>query len=230
MVHISQHCEISGTATAMKQDNIIVHNTPARQAHIDNLIRQTLQSSRVIADLGAAKPFHKWLASFKDDAKGAYFCMDIQHNPGLDFVGDLGQLPVRNDSLDAVICWSVLEHVFEPQQCVREIARALKKNGTGLFQLPFFYPCHGTEQGVDCYRFTIYGLKYMFSSFQKVEIFPQDDYAHVLARMLFGFSKRPLFMKLQNAVSALLHACLKMLGRTLNAANNTSGFFIYAIK
>ncbi len=72
--------------------------------------------------------------------------------------------------------------------------------------------------------------KYMFSSFQKVEIFPQDDYAHVLARMLFGFSKKPLFMKLQNMVSALLHACLKVSGKKLNAANNTSGFFIHAIK
>ena len=211
-------------------NNIIIHNTPAAQSHIDALIRQTLRSSRVIADLGAAEPMHKWLSAFSDDITGTYFCMDIQHNPKLDFVGDLGQLPVKNDRLDAVICWSVLEHVYEPQQCVREIRRVLKKNGTGLFQLPFFYPCHGTGQSVDCYRFTIHGLKYMFSSFQKVEIFPQDDYAHVLARMMFGFSKRPLLMKLQGMVSALLHACLTVAGKKLNAANNTSGFFIYAIK
>jgi SAM-dependent methyltransferase len=214
----------------MKHDTIIVHNTPATQSHIDALIRQTLRSSRVIADLGAAEPLHKWLAAYRDNITGAYFCMDIQHNPKLDFVGDLGQLPVKNDRLDAVICWSVLEHVYEPQQCVREIRRVLKKNGTGLFQLPFFYPCHGTEHSVDCYRFTIHGLKYMFSSFQKVEIFPQDDYAHVLARMLFGFSKKPLFLRLQNAASALLHAALKAAGKKLNAANNTSGFFIHAIK
>jgi len=230
MVHISQHYKIISTVTAMKHDHIIIHNTPATQSHMDSVIRQTLQNSRLIADMGAAEPLHKWLAAFKDDIKGDYFCMDIQHNPRLDFVGDLGQLPVKNDSLDAVICWSVLEHVYEPQQCVREIRRVLKKNGTGLFQLPFFYPCHGNEKSVDCYRFTIHGLTYMFSSFQKVEIFPQDDYAGVLARMLFGFSKKPLLMKLQHMVSALLHACLKLSGKKLNAANNTSGFFIHAIK
>jgi SAM-dependent methyltransferase len=214
----------------MKHDSIITHNIPPAQSRIDSLIRHTLQGSRVIADLGAAEPLHKWLSAFKDDIRGGYFCMDIQHNPRLDFVGDLGSLPVKDESIDAVICWSVLEHVYEPQQCVREIRRVLKKNGTGLFQLPFFYPCHGTEHSVDCYRFTIHGLKYMFSSFKKVEIFPQDDYAHVLARMLFGFSKKPLLMMLQNMVSALLHACLMMSGKKLNAANNTSGFFIHAIK
>ena len=52
-----------------------------------------------------------------------------------------GKLPdvleqVPSESLDAVICNNVLEHLWEPQRAVRHIRRALRKNGVAFLNVP----------------------------------------------------------------------------------------------
>lgn len=66
----------------------------------------------------------------------------------IDFVSDISNIPVMDNSFDVVLCTEVLEHVSEPIKAIEEIVRILKPNGrlfltaplgSGLHQLPYHY-------------------------------------------------------------------------------------------
>lgn len=66
----------------------------------------------------------------------------------LDYISDILDIPVEDNSFDAILCTQVLEHVPEPIPVVKEFARILKPGGTllltapqrsGLHQAPYHY-------------------------------------------------------------------------------------------
>jgi SAM-dependent methyltransferase len=66
----------------------------------------------------------------------------------IDFTSDITSIPVVDSSLDLVLCTEVLEHVPEPIEALREIARMVKPGGrilitaplgSGLHQLPYHF-------------------------------------------------------------------------------------------
>jgi SAM-dependent methyltransferase len=54
----------------------------------------------------------------------------------------------------------VLEHLPSPGDAVREIHRVLKPGGHVILTTPLFWPLH--EQPRDYYRFTKFGLQFLF--------------------------------------------------------------------
>jgi SAM-dependent methyltransferase len=64
--------------------------------------------------------------------------------------------PFESSSFDAAICNEVLEHVFEPDAFVKEIARVLRKGGRLLLTVPFVWDEH--EQPRDYGRYSSFGL------------------------------------------------------------------------
>ena len=73
-----------------------------------------------------------------------------------DVYGDGQALPFTDGSLDTVLLLDVLEHIPDPNRCVREIARVLKPGGRILVKVPFLYPLHDVP--FDFQRWTRYGL------------------------------------------------------------------------
>ena len=174
-----------------------------------------------------SKRFNKWLEHyaylFKDKR---YLAFDIVPNSELDWCSSLEYIPLRNESIDSVICWSVLEHVFEPQHCVEEIYRILKPNGLGLFQIPMWYPLHGNIRTVDCYRFTLYGLLYCFRQFRRITIQPIDDYSGVLTRMLLGYNKSRFALMLQKIIHPIITEGIKFIKRRTWSKCNEQYFWM----
>jgi len=71
----------------------------------------------------------------------------LQENE-IDYVSDITNIPVADESFDVIICTEVLEHVPEPIEALREMSRILKRGGSifvtaplgsGLHQLPYHY-------------------------------------------------------------------------------------------
>src|SRR3989338_11212902 len=69
---------------------------------------------------------------------------------------------------DAIICFNVLEHVFDFQKGVRQLHKSLSKNGKLIVLVPAFYPLH--DEPHDYWRFTEHSLRKLFSIFKKVSI------------------------------------------------------------
>ena len=79
-----------------------------------------------------------------------------RRNKAADAFYDGRTFPFGDGSFDAVICNQVLEHVFEPEAFVEEIARVLKNGGRLLLTVPFVWDEH--EQPRDYGRYSSFGL------------------------------------------------------------------------
>ncbi|RJP84250.1 MAG: class I SAM-dependent methyltransferase [Desulfobacteraceae bacterium] len=91
---------------------------------------------------------------------------DIQIGPRTALICDAHALPFRNRSFDAVIIQAVLEHVFDPVQCVKEISRVLPENGYVYAETPFMQQVH--DAPYDFHRFTYLGHRRLFRQFSEI--------------------------------------------------------------
>lgn len=52
--------------------------------------------------------------------------------------GDVQYLPFKPGIFDSVLCSEVLEHLPNPELCIHEVCRTMKKGGTAVFTTPVF--------------------------------------------------------------------------------------------
>jgi SAM-dependent methyltransferase len=69
------------------------------------------------------------------------------NNEGLDIVCDIVNIPLPDNSVDAILCTEVFEHLPSPIDAIREFSRLLKPNGKLILSAPFaslvhFAPYH----------------------------------------------------------------------------------------
>ena len=67
------------------------------------------------------------------------------------------------EKFDLVLCFYVLEHIFETKLAIKNFNYLLKDKGHLLVAVPFIYPLH--MQPEDFWRFTEHSLKKLFSDF-----------------------------------------------------------------
>jgi SAM-dependent methyltransferase len=70
--------------------------------------------------------------------------------------GDGQSLPLKGESMDAIVMLDVLEHMPKPAKALAETKRVLKPGGTLIIQVPFLYPLH--DEPYDFQRWTEHGL------------------------------------------------------------------------
>lgn len=91
------------------------------------------------------------------------------HTLKADIVSDLNKpLPIESEVADTVTSFQVMEHLSEPQIMLNEAHRILKKGGNIVLTVPFQWWVH--EAPYDYFRYTPYGLKYMFEKAGFVDI------------------------------------------------------------
>lgn len=100
-----------------------------------------------------------------------YKIMDPLPDYDSDIVGDIHAMPFPNNSEEAIICNTILEHVENPIQACKEVYRVLKPGGYALFYLPFLFYYHA-EPGhyKDYWRFSSDAVEMLFRSFKTVEV------------------------------------------------------------
>lgn len=98
-----------------------------------------------------------------------YKTLDLNSDNAPDIVGDAHAIPVLDQSQDAVLAFSLLEHTHSPHVVAQEIFRVLKPGGYLLLSTPFIHPYH-PGRCPDYYRFSKDGLKYLFKDFSSTEV------------------------------------------------------------
>ncbi len=101
-----------------------------------------------------------------------YIAVDIQHDPRLDAVGSVMQLPIQDQTFDGVFCSQVLEHVDDPQAALNEFYRSLKPGGAVVLSVPHLAYLHNEPH--DYFRYTKHGLRVLLerAGFVDIEIQP----------------------------------------------------------
>ena len=95
-----------------------------------------------------------------------YIGMDIKvtghkhTDSDIDVYYDGTNIPFDDEYFDSIVCFEVLEHVFNPDIFLKEAYRSLKTGGKALFTVPFIWDEH--EQPFDFARYSSFGLQALF--------------------------------------------------------------------
>lgn len=91
----------------------------------------------------------------------------------IDVFYDGKSFPFKNSTIDSLVFFEVLEHVFNPDEFLTEIRRVVKPGGKCVVTIPFIWGEH--EQPYDFARYSSFGLKHLFDNYQ-LEIVEHKKY------------------------------------------------------
>lgn len=123
-------------------------------------------------DLGCGEmPYKEYFLKFADTYTGVDWNGSLHHIKNETIISDLNEkIELPDKCADTIISLSVLEHLHNPNTFFKESNRILKKDSYFILQVPFQYQIH--EHPIDYFRFTKFGLKYLFeeNGFEVVEL------------------------------------------------------------
>lgn len=164
---------------------------------VEDAVRR-IAGRRDILSVGSGREFGKGLGKFQHFLQGQnYKTLDIDPDVKPDIVHDVCQgIPLPDESVDAIICLSVLEHLYDPFAAVRGMRRVLRPGGLLLFYVPFLYPDHSAPGRPDYYRYTRDGIEHLFREFGRLELCPVRGNAETVLNLVPGLRKIPVLTAL----------------------------------
>lgn len=191
-------------------------------------------------DLGCGEmPYRPWFLQYVDRYVGVDWSGTL-HELKADIVADLNApLPIKDRVADTVVSLSVMEHLREPQIMLNEAIRILRPGGSMILQVPFMWWVH--EAPYDYYRYTCYGLRYMFekAGFTDIEVLPQTGF-WVMWTLKFNYQSIRLIRGpwlVRKLISALLFVVWQIdqriapwLDKRWRCEGETAGYFVVAKK
>ena len=83
--------------------------------------------------------------------------IDIEPGPQVDLVASATNIPLDRASVDTVICFNVLEHIYDYRSALTEICRVMRPDGKLFGWVPFIIGVHGAPN--DYFRYTASSLR-----------------------------------------------------------------------
>jgi SAM-dependent methyltransferase len=187
-------------------------------------------------DIGCGiKPYADMMRPFVTEHIGVDYEGSLHSKDNVDLLGTAYNIPAPDASFDSAICTSVLEHLEEPEQALRECYRVLKSGGVAIYSVPFIWHLH--EEPRDFYRFSKYGLDYLFTKvgFEIIEINALSGFWGTFGQMLvyyiYRFNRGPLrWFKIIDATALLIQGLAFVLDRFDRAEQWASLYLLVARK
>lgn len=143
-------------------------------------MKQIFENKKEIIDIGGGLRISEkignrydskraWMKKYLKDVN--YKVLDPVPDYSPDIIGDIHKLPMSAESIDAIVCIAVLEHIENPFKAFEEMHRVLKKGGYCFIYVPFLYHYHA-QPGYygDFWRYTEDCIKYLSKDFSSIEI------------------------------------------------------------
>lgn len=153
-------------------------------------------SGRLI-DIGCGtKPYRTLLESYVSEHIGVDHADTLHAKSDIDLFGTAYEIPAGDSEFQTALCSAVLEHLEEPEAALKECYRILCPGGYALYSVPFIWHVH--EAPRDFFRFTKFGLKYLFekAGFEIIEIRPLSGFwvtfGQLLVYKIYEYHKGPL--------------------------------------
>ncbi|MFA7083372.1 MAG: class I SAM-dependent methyltransferase [Arcobacteraceae bacterium] len=124
-----------------------------------------------LADLGCGTaPYKEFFLEYADKYIGVDWTNTL-HDSKADIASNLNEkIKLPNNYADTIVSLSVMEHLCEPQVFLNESYRILKDGGTIILGVPWMW---AHKAPYDYFRYTPYGLKYMFEKAGYKDIYVQ---------------------------------------------------------
>ncbi|MCS6956011.1 MAG: class I SAM-dependent methyltransferase [Candidatus Calescibacterium sp.] len=145
-----------------------------------------------LLDIGCGiKPYEKLCKVEK------YIGLEIEGVAGkkADYYYDGNRIPFEDKYFDSILSTEVLEHVFNPDQFMREVNRVTKIGGKLVITVPFVWDEH--EQPFDYARYSSYGLKYILNlyGFEVIEHRKTNNGLEAIFQLLNAYIYKKLCTK-----------------------------------
>lgn len=175
-------------------------------------------SGRMI-DIGCGiKPYELMLAPLVMEHIGVDHEETFHDKSNIDLFGSAYDIPAKTSSFDSALCTAVLEHLEEPEQALRECNRVLKPGGIAIYSVPFIWHLH--EEPRDFYRYSKYGLEYLFDKvgFEIIEMKALSGFWVTFGQLfvynIYRLNRGPLrWLRIVDAVGLLIQLMAFILDR-----------------
>ncbi len=163
-----------------------------------------------LVDLGCGEAIYKdFFLQFCDKYIGVDWG-NSYHNTKADIISDLNKrIKLPKNYADTVVSMSVMEHLYNPEQFLKEAYRILKPEGHFILQVPWQWWIH--EQPYDYYRYTPFSLKLLFENagFRILEISPVSGFFTTWFLKFNYFSEIFLLRKKNKISKTILSSALR---------------------
>jgi SAM-dependent methyltransferase len=140
--------------------------------HVNWAIRRRLRAEilgalnafagRQVVDIGCGRKPYAW---YFEARRASYIGVDradsIHGTDGVDVIGEATATGLPSSSADTVLMTQVLEHLEDPAAAIREANRLLEVGGHLILSTNFAWHLH--EEPRDFFRFSEFGLRYLFA-------------------------------------------------------------------
>ena len=172
-----------------------------------------------LIDIGCgSKPYEDLINSYVTEHVGVDQKNTLHIQRNIDIFSSAYQIPIEENAFDSAICTAVLEHLEEPELALRECYRVLKPEGIAIYSVPFIWHLH--EEPRDFYRFSKYGLKYLFEKvgFEVIELNALSGFwvtfGQLLVYNLYRLNKGPLrWLHIIDGIGLMMQAIAYLLDR-----------------
>lgn len=175
----------------MHKVNYLANNWLAIKTNNETLEKNFQYIKGTVYDLGCGeRPYEEDILKVADKYIGVDWGGTL-HNLKADIVSDLNKpLPIDSEVADTVTSFQVMEHLCEPQTMLNEAFRILKKDGNIILTVPFQWWVH--EAPYDYFRYTLYGLRYMFekAGFEDIKVTSNTGFFSMWILKMNYFSAR----------------------------------------
>ncbi|HMP14581.1 MAG TPA: class I SAM-dependent methyltransferase [Saprospiraceae bacterium] len=196
---------------------------------LDEEFSQIEKDSQVLS-IGAGGGVNKLLNHFAQKQNFSVTSFDIDENRNPDIVGDICSYNFEV-FYDVIVICEVLEHVHSPHLAVDNLFRTLKNGGKVILSTPFILPIH--ESPYDYYRYTKYGLSYLFRSFDEIKIKERNSYFEAInvLRVRFPKNKNKVFLsRLLSLIAYINLPVVLLLSYFFSSDAMTTGYVMTAVK
>lgn len=129
----------------------------ARKGLYDGIYSMSSQVTGKTLDIGCGQKPYKNLFPATEYIGLEIDNADNRKNKKADCFYDGATLPFNDKEFDSIVINQVFEHVFNPDEFLKEANRVLKSNGKILLTVPFVWDEH--EQPFDYARYSSFGLE-----------------------------------------------------------------------
>lgn len=190
------------TNSRQRDDMLARHRR--RQSRVYKLLRPPLMlihngSERLLPACEGVKLF---LGGAGGTIPNGFLNIDFEYLSGVDVVADVQGLPFKSESIAAIECDAVLEHVPDPQVAVQEMLRVLRPGGFLHVLVPFCQAFHGYPS--DYQRWTVEGLKHLLREFTIVDVGIRTGPTATVLSVLAEYAKLIVPSALRRPTYALL--------------------------
>jgi len=172
-----------------------------------------------LIDIGCGtKPYKNLLAPYVTKHVGIDHKDTLHDKSNIDRFGTAYDIPAEDEEFDCALCTAVLEHLEEPELALKECWRVLKRGGMAIYSVPFIWHLH--EEPRDFYRFSKYGLKYLFEKvgFEIIEIKALSGFWVTFGQLfvynIYRFNRGPLkYVPIIPAIALLIQGVSYLLNK-----------------